>query len=342
MMTLFSCWSQVSFLAVLLLAATFFTEKVAALSQMQPDAASTNTKTNMNSVTRRTAFRWFGSAGTAATTAAVATVTATTTTSTIITTSTPLPAWAVADKPDRFEEEEFLRRGVATQPMGISGQAGKPRPETGVVLRDGSQVSQDPRTGDVAAELLLLSSSSSSGSRELVPILTSYTSPWPLATGSVFDVECRDPRSGDGAFVAVTGKLPSSTSSSIAELPDSFLTNNLFAQQGRFSFYGAPTDVKILSSSVMKDNRNYKQIDVSFATLSQSTQTEIPRKARIVATIPPGTQQAIMLVGSASASRWKKSLDKINQAVGSFRAIPAPKSSLKVRAASKERSKVEL
>ena len=33
------------------------------------------------------------------------------------------------------EIDEFLRTGMVAQPMGISGQAGKSKPETGVVLR---------------------------------------------------------------------------------------------------------------------------------------------------------------------------------------------------------------
>ena len=72
---------------------------------------------------------------------------------------------------------------------------------------------------------------------------------------------------------------------------------------------------------------------MSFSTLSQSTQTEIPRFARIVATIPEGTQQAVLLVGSASASRWKKGAEQTIAAVAeSFRAVPAPTSTLRMRA----------
>lgn len=73
-------------------------------------------------------------------------------------------------------------------------------------------------------------------------------------------------------------------------------------------------------------------MDLSFATLSQSTQTEIPRKAQLVATIPSGSSQAVMLVGSASTSRWNKGSDKdIFKTTESFRAIPAPESSMKLR-----------
>jgi len=71
--------------------------------------------------------------------------------------------------------------------------------------------------------------------------------------------------------------------------------------------------------------------------LSQSTNAEIPRQALLVAELPNGTDNAVMLVGSASASRWKKGAeDAVRATVESFRAIPAPKTNLKLRA--KDRS----
>lgn len=147
------------------------------------------------------------------------------------------------------------------------------------------------------------------------------------ATGSLFDIECRDSDSGDSAFVAVS---PSVGGSSLGELKDSFFVKFLFSPTGRFSFYGQPTDIKVKSSE-MKDD--YRIMDVSFATLSQSTQTEIPRKARVIATIPSGSKQAVMLVSSTSALRWKKGSEKlVASTTESFRATPAPETSLKIRA----------
>mmetsp|Transcript_18764 Transcript_18764/g.27516 ORF Transcript_18764/g.27516 Transcript_18764/m.27516 type:complete len:89 (-) Transcript_18764:481-747(-) len=78
---------------------------------------------------------------------------------------------------------------------------------------------------------------------------------------------------------------------------------------------------------------NYRLIDVSFSSLSQSTMTEIPRNALVAITVPEGTSEAVMLVGSASALRWKKgSEEAVRKTAESFRAIPAPKSNLKIRA----------
>ena len=71
-------------------------------------------------------------------------------------------------------------------------------------------------------------------------------------------------------------------------------------------------------------------MDINFSILSQSTGAEVPRKARVIATIPDGSSQAVMLIGSASVLRWKKGTDqKIASTIDSFRAIPAPQSSLR-------------
>ena len=147
------------------------------------------------------------------------------------------------------------------------------------------------------------------------------------AKGTVFDVECRDSSTGDAAFLQVTRNVKGST---LSTLNDSFFLNELLSPTGRFSFYGPPTDVKVLSSALMNDS--YRVMDISFSTISQATQTEIPRKARVIATLPQGSSQAVMLIASASAIRWKKgSSSTIATVIDSFRAIPAPPSGLKVR-----------
>lgn len=122
----------------------------------------------------------------------------------------------------------------------------------------------------------------------------------------------------------------------MADVKDQFLIKSLFGPRGRFSFYGQPTDIKV-KKSTLGENGSYKILDVSFSTLSQATQTEVPRRSKIVATLPKGSNQAIMLVGSASASRWSKGADKaVGDAVDSFRATAAPESNFKLRAVTKE------
>ena len=154
-----------------------------------------------------------------------------------------------------------------------------------------------------------------------------------LATGSTYDVECRDGSTGDGAYLAVSADVKGK---SIGELSNQFFQDQLFSSTGRFSFYGAPTDVKVVKSAM---NGNYKTMDINFSILSQSTGAEVPRKARVIATIPEGASQAVMLIGSASALRWKKGTDqKIASTIESFRAIPAPQTSLRLRAKERPQS----
>lgn len=140
-------------------------------------------------------------------------------------------------------------------------------------------------------------------------------------------MECRDANTGDGAYLAVSSDVKGK---SIGELNNQFFQDQLFSATGRFSFYGQPTDVKITKSQI---NGNYKTMDVNFSILSQSTGAEVPRRAKVVATIPEGASQAVLLIGSASALRWKKGADqKIASTIESFQAIPAPQTSLRLKA----------
>lgn len=234
--------------------------------------------------------------------------------------TTLFPALANAD----VDIDSYMKTGGVSMPMGVSGQGGKMRPETGVIFREGSEVSRDPRSGDVLAEILL---KSTKGGAEKLPVLTAFQSPWPLASGDTYDIECRDSQTGDGAYLAVSADVKGK---SIEELSNQFFSEQLFSSTGRFSFYGAPTDVKF-RKPVM--NGNYKIVDIDFSILSQSTGAEVPRKARLVATIPEGSNQVVMLVASASAARWKKGADqKIAATIDSFRATPAPQTGVAVRA----------
>jgi len=106
---------------------------------------------------------------------------------------------------------------------------------------------------------------------------------------------------------------------------------DVFSSTGRFSAYGTPTDIKIKKSGI---EDGYKIIEVTFSTLSQATQTEIPRTALIAAILPPESDQVVMLVSSTTTNRWKKKngvSETIKDVVTSFRATSAPKSNLKIR-----------
>ena len=219
------------------------------------------------------------------------------------------------------DAEEFLKTGQVSMPMGVSGQAGKAKPVTGIVLREGSEVSRDDRSGSVLAEILL------GKSADPTPVLATFTSPWPLAKGGVFDVECRDASTGDGAFLTVS---KSKGGKKVDELPKAFFVDSLFSSTGRFSFYGSPTDIKVKKSET---NGPYRLLEITFSNLSQSTNAEIPRNALVAATIPEGTDDVVMLVGSATANRWRKGSEKaVRDTVGSFKATLAPTGGMKIRA----------
>ncbi len=88
----------------------------------------------------------------------------------------PDPAWSAAAVQDSLDVDAFLRKGVDIGgTMGVSSQAGKSRPETGVYLRDGSEVSRNKKSGDVNAEIVVNGSDG-----EKMAILVGYSSPWPL------------------------------------------------------------------------------------------------------------------------------------------------------------------
>jgi len=234
---------------------------------------------------------------------------------------------SVADAAPALQVEEFLRSGADSGgSMGVSSQAGKSRPQLGVVFRDGTDVLQ-ASNGDVGAEILVGTKANPTS------VLVSFNAPFKLERGGVFDIECRDGRSGDGAFVAVT---ESTNGKTIGELPSSFFLQRLFDPTGRFSFYGSPTDVKV-KKSTLSDDGDRRFLEVSFSNLSQSTNAEIPRNAVLVATIPKGTENAVMLVASSNSNRWRKGAETAARLiVDSYRAIPAPKTSLTLRA--KDRS----
>lgn len=230
------------------------------------------------------------------------------------------PALALeSGRPESVDIDNFLRTGTEAFPMGVSSQAGKSKPVTGVFLRDGTGAERDTRTGNVLAEIVL------GDKADLSAVLVSFQSAWPLAKGSLFDVECRD-KNGNNAFLSVTEKTDVKL---LEDIPSSFYLDQLFAPTGRFSFYGSPTNLKVKKSQIV-DNKRI--IEFSFAQLSQATNAEIPRQAIMVAAKPGNTDQAVMLVASATSTRWKRgSENAVRDTIASFNASPSPRSALKVR-----------
>jgi hypothetical protein len=94
--------------------------------------------------------------------------------------------------------------------------------QTGVIFRDGYDVAQDARSGQVTAEIL---TGTKTNPNAVLPVV-SFESKWKLETGPVFDVETRDFKTGDGAFLAVTNK--SAERKRLEDVPSSFFLDCLF------------------------------------------------------------------------------------------------------------------
>lgn len=216
--------------------------------------------------------------------------------SAILLTACPLTRPALA--------EEYLETGGSRLASGVSGKA---RPETGCILTE--QVVSSTGSGKlttISAELVTNGGVAAS---------VAFDAAWPVARGTFFDVEARSPE-GDSAFVHVR-KLPSDAS--VTSVPASYLTNSVFNKYGRFSAYGAPTDIKVLSD-VTKSQTRF--VEVVFSVLTASG-ADSPRRGIIAATQPNGSNDVIMLVSTSTTARWKKSGadQSARQAAESFRIV---------------------
>ena len=184
-------------------------------------------------------------------------------------------------------------------------QTGKPRPETGCVLLEEVQSSSSgtAKVSTISAELI------TSGG---VAATVAFESPWPVARGMYYDVEARS-QEGDSAYVHVR-TLPNDKG--VMAVKSSYLTSSVFNTYGRWSTYGPPTDVKVLSDETKGEVR---YLDIVFSVLSQSGPESI-RKGVIAAIQPKGSNDAVMLVSSATSARWKKGSEAgARQAAQSFR-----------------------
>jgi len=118
------------------------------------------------------------------------------------------------------------------------------------------------------------------------------------------EVEVRN-REGDGAFIEVE-RVP--TGQTIASLPSAWFLQTVFSAQGRFGAYGTPSSMKVLSST-MEGTKRF--LNVRFSALTPGG-SEQERCAIIVALVPPGSEDAIMLVAGSTALRWKKADAEMN------------------------------
>ena len=94
-----------------------------------------------------------------------------------------LPSGA-ATAMESTDVDDFLRTGGVAMPMGVSGQAGKSKPVTGVVLREGTDIKRDTKSGNVLAEILV--KQPSKGDDDLMAVVTTFQSPWPLGKFAIY------------------------------------------------------------------------------------------------------------------------------------------------------------
>ena len=105
---------------------------------------------------------------------------------------------------------------------GGVGGLGKTRPETGVVLREGSAPIQN-KQGIVTAEIL-------SGKNN--PILIEFKTPWPLLQTTT-GLEARDLQQGESAFLQVLSDAPIEAKSS-SKILTKLLTDNILTSKGKY------------------------------------------------------------------------------------------------------------
>ena len=190
--------------------------------------------------------------------------------------------------------------------LGPGTISSRSRPATGVVLLEEVQESGKKDAPSISADLVL--------DGGVVATATFDAEPgYPLIRGMFYDVEVRSKKSSaEGAFLQVAS-LPSGKS--MSEVGDSFFTKAVFAREGRFGAYGAPTDIKVVSSS---DEGTARMLESTFSALSPGG-TEAPRRTLVAALQPTGATDVVMLVAGSGAGTWKKSEPALRKMAQSYR-----------------------
>ena len=169
--------------------------------------------------------------------------------------------------------------------ISATTMTGKTKPELGIVLLD--EVSATGKS--ISANVIL------DGGLIATP---TFSTKWPLAEGGYYDIEAST-RDGETAYLQVA---PLGKGESFATLPKTWFANALFAVDGRYGAYGAPSDVKL--KEIDKDG-TARTFEVAFTVLSPGM-SELPRKGLVRAIQPPGSTDVLMLLCSAGPTRWAK------------------------------------
>ena len=196
---------------------------------------------------------------------------------------------------------------------GGVGGLGKTKPDTGVVLRDGSLPIQN-KLGIVSAEII-----SGRGN----PILVEFTTPYPLLPTSTTGLEARDLQQSESAFVQVINKVKPGTS---GQALYSRLVDEVFASKGKYGAYGSPVDIK-LSRASQDDAENL--YTVTFTTFTPGMR-ESQRKLLLNCKWCDGDTLVMLLVGT-TRTRFKSQEEILTAIAKSFVAIDAPRTGMSIK-----------
>jgi len=226
----------------------------------------------------------------------------------------PSIAWAQQGVPEGMKTSESYTNLQQISPettgtLGAGTMSSRSRPVTGIVLLEEVTESGKKKEGvTISAELVLDGGVAATATFEAAP-------GYDLNRGMFYDVEVRS-KNQDGSFLQVAA-LPSGKS--ILDMADSFFTKKVFSTEGRFGAYGAPTDIKVLSTNkAAADAKGARLLELSFSALSPGG-TEVARKALVSAYQPEGAANVVMLVGGSTTSQWKKSEPALRAMAASYR-----------------------
>eukprot|EP00629_Pelagomonadales_sp_RCC1024_P003912 CAMPEP_0119269054 /NCGR_PEP_ID=MMETSP1329-20130426/6605_1 /TAXON_ID=114041 /ORGANISM="Genus nov. species nov., Strain RCC1024" /LENGTH=271 /DNA_ID=CAMNT_0007269041 /DNA_START=317 /DNA_END=1128 /DNA_ORIENTATION=- len=197
---------------------------------------------------------------------------------------TPLAANAV-EQPMKtssdFQSYEAVTGESRGANLGAGSISGKSRPVTGCTLVE----APTSAGGTVSAELVL------SGG---VLAKVAFDAPaLKLAKGFYYDVEARD-KLGDSSYVHV---IPAASGQ---DLSPSYLASQILRTDGRYGAFGPPTDVKATAAAGAGSSQ---LVDVAFSAITPGGSLT-PRRAVLAAATAPGSSDVLVLVSSASESRW--------------------------------------
>jgi hypothetical protein len=196
---------------------------------------------------------------------------------------------------------------------GGVGGLGKTKPNTGVVLRDGSVPIQN-KLGIVSAEIV-----SGRGN----PILVEFTTPYPLLPTSTTGLEARDLQQSESAFVQVINGVKPGTS---GQALYSILIDEVFASKGKYGAYGSPVDIKLSKSSQDNVENLYT---VTFTTFTPGMR-ESQRKLLLNCKWCDGDTLVMLLVGT-TLTRFKSQEEILTAIAKSFVAIDAPRTGMGIK-----------